>query len=183
MAREQGSFSTRSSARSATMKTWPKSSGESSCNAIWNNSSPYSHAHGSPPRSNLVLGLPVAIMKFHRGKRGRRYQLMPWRIVVRNPSDYPRSGFASIPWQPVLAATEISHDELVLSYRGTQLKAQVDYPDDPGQATLTFFLPWLPEGVEDYSSSTCYVEIQRARPIQAIGPLVEKQDHTFNPPN
>src|SRR5258708_7743635 len=102
-------------------------------------------------------------------------------IVVRNPSSYPRRGFAAIPWQPIFEETRIPPEELVLVYRGSKLKAQVDYQEDPTRAMLTFFVDReIPEGRDDYSKDTCHVEIQAGTPPRPGGPIVLEQDHGLN---
>lgn len=69
-------------------------------------------------------------------------QSMP-RIWIFNPSNYPRDGYVSLPWQDIHNATGYEPEELVLYQdRDKPLFFQVDQidPEDPSLDTLNFFL-------------------------------------------
>jgi hypothetical protein len=67
-------------------------------------------------------------------------------LAISNPSDYWRSGFVAVPWQPIYQKFQISPEELVLSDLRARfsnpLLAQVDRiePEEPSRDTLVFAL-------------------------------------------
>lgn len=86
------------------------------------------------------------------------------KLIVSNPSDFPRNGPVSVPWRPIFHATGILPEQLVLrDYRGTRLPAQVDPidPRDPGRDVLTFFLhDAIPPGADGRGDVSAVVEVR-----------------------
>jgi len=69
---------------------------------------------------------------------------MRFEIDVSNPSDYPRGGPVTVPWQPIEQATGIGASAFqLLDRNGCGVSAQIDRidPTDPSLDTLVFSLP------------------------------------------
>ncbi len=89
---------------------------------------------------------------------------MPHKLLVFNPSNYPRGGWVTMPWQSIAEQTGFDPDNLLLYQDvGTPLYYQVDQidPDEPARDTLSFFLsrPAAP-GSEHYTVPTAEVFIE-----------------------
>lgn len=108
-------------------------------------------------------------------------------LAVFNPSDYPRKGLVTTPWQPIYRKTKIAPEDLVLiDSKGNTLLAQVDKidPHDTSLDTLCFSLvDEIPPGPEDYSSTDTFIKIEQGRqdPLQNVGTLLEIKDREEDP--
>jgi hypothetical protein len=89
---------------------------------------------------------------------------MRFEIDVFNPSDYPRGGPVTVPWQPIERATRIGADAFQLQDgEGRGISAQIDRidPADPSLDTLVFSLPSkVAPGAEDYSQAGATVFLE-----------------------
>jgi hypothetical protein len=103
---------------------------------------------------------------------------MGFDLQIYNPSDYPRSGFVTIPWQRIANQTGMGPEELVLHgpFGGDPLPAQVDDidPADPALKTLVFTLDHqVDPGPDDYSKPSSSVMIDRGKPAANDFPALE----------
>jgi hypothetical protein len=86
------------------------------------------------------------------------------RLLVFNPSNYPRGGHVTTPWQPIKEATGIPAGKLQVYDDGVEVPAQVDQidPSDRRLDTLAIVLgKSLDSGPEDYSRPSRSVFLKR----------------------
>jgi len=99
---------------------------------------------------------------------------MPYKLLVFNPSDYPRGGHVVTPWQPIGDRTGISPDAFrLLTEQGQVIPAQVDRvdPSDQRLDTLAFVLPYdAAPGSDDYSQPTAAVLLESVETPKAKEP-------------
>ncbi|MFQ4141038.1 hypothetical protein [Chlorogloeopsis sp. ULAP02] len=93
-------------------------------------------------------------------------------LAVLNPSNYWRSGYVTMSWQPIYQQFQISPEELVLNHvKGSSAKpllAQIDRvdPEDSSRDILVFSLSEaVPPGSDDYSITSAFVEVARGKPV------------------
>lgn len=103
---------------------------------------------------------------------------MGFDLQIYNPSDYPRTGFVTIPWQIVGGRTGIQPEELVLHGASAEapLLAQLDDidPSDPTLKTLVFMLDReVDPGPADYSKPSYSVSVDRGKPEAHVLPDLE----------
>ncbi|MDJ0733568.1 MAG: hypothetical protein QNJ47_05680 [Nostocaceae cyanobacterium] len=103
-------------------------------------------------------------------------------LAVFNPSNYWRTGYVSIPWQPIAQKFQIPATELILTdlrdLSHTIINAQVDRidPEDPSRDTLVFSLNQAISPVsEDKVLASAFVKLDRGETIpQGMGePAIE----------
>ncbi|RUT04361.1 hypothetical protein DSM106972_045890 [Dulcicalothrix desertica PCC 7102] len=93
-------------------------------------------------------------------------------LAVFNPSNYWRSGFITLPWQPIYQQFQIPPEELVLSdlrdLSHAPIKAQVDHvdPESLERDTLIFSLSKpIPPGSEDDMFVSGFIKLDRGKPM------------------
>jgi hypothetical protein len=96
-------------------------------------------------------------------------------LAIFNPSNYWRSGYITVPWEPIYQQFQIPKEELVLSdlrdLLHTQISAQVDQidPEDSSRDVLVFSLEKaIPPGSEDSMQASGFVKVDRGEPIPAL---------------
>src|ERR1039458_1857329 len=103
---------------------------------------------------------------------------MKQKLLVFNPSDYPRSGHVVTPWLPIADATGINADGFrLVTERGQVVPAQVDRidPSDHRLDTLALTLPDnIAPGPEDYSRPSAAVFLESV-------PLSQSKNSTAPP--
>jgi hypothetical protein len=95
-------------------------------------------------------------------------------LAIFNPSNYWRSGYVTVPWQPIYQQFQIPPEELVLSdlrdLSHTRINAQVDRidPEDSSLDILVFSLAKaIPPGSEDSILASGFVKVDRGEPMPA----------------
>jgi hypothetical protein len=85
------------------------------------------------------------------------------KLLIFNPSNYPRGGHVATPWSPIQKTSHISADQLKVFDDGVEVPAQVDCidPGDSRLDTLAFVLRKnLDPGPDDYSRPSGYVLLE-----------------------
>ncbi|NJM70708.1 MAG: hypothetical protein HC862_11025 [Scytonema sp. RU_4_4] len=95
-------------------------------------------------------------------------------LAIFNPSNSWRSGYITLPWQPIYQQFQIPPEELVLSdlrdLSHTQIHAQVDRvdPEDSSRDVLVFSLQKpIPPNLEDGRLASGFVRVDRGKPMPA----------------
>lgn len=79
---------------------------------------------------------------------------MSVKLNIFNPSNYPRGGIVTTPWEPIYKKTGIPPDQFGLNQSGRELSIQIDevVPGDPSRVTLIFnLLVDVEPGPENYA--------------------------------
>jgi hypothetical protein len=96
--------------------------------------------------------------------------VMRFKLAVFNPSDYPRAGHVTAPWQAIAKETGIDPEGVALLDESDQpLPFQIDRVDksDPSRDTFSFPLPKaIPRGAEDYSVPSAYLYLAEGLPAE-----------------
>jgi len=94
----------------------------------------------------------------------------PIKLQIYNPSQYPRAGTLTVPWELICRKAGVPPGEVVVHDEyGNALPTQVDYAAQPcsARATLVFSLAReVSPGPEDYSAPSSYVTVERGRPAE-----------------
>ncbi|ARV59138.1 hypothetical protein BZZ01_11250 [Nostocales cyanobacterium HT-58-2] len=95
-------------------------------------------------------------------------------LAIFNPSNYWRSGYITVPWQPIYQQFQIPPEELVLSdlndLSHTLISAQVDRidPEDSSRDILVFSLQKaIPPSSEDGRLVSGFFKVDRGKPMPA----------------
>jgi hypothetical protein len=89
---------------------------------------------------------------------------MSYGMALFNPSNYTRTGYVSVPWQPIYERTRIPPEAfLIRDHSHDYLRFQIDRidPNDPSLDTLVFsYDKPLNPGPDDYSKSSTFLNIE-----------------------